>query len=67
MKKRFLLRIDQALYEALERWAADELRSTNAQMEFLLMEAVRRAGRRRGPPAVDHPPRSDGGEGEPAA
>ena len=44
-KKRFLLRIDERLYEALERWAADELRSVNGQMEFLLSEAARRSGR----------------------
>ncbi|MBE3591119.1 MAG: hypothetical protein IMW98_09955 [Firmicutes bacterium] len=44
-KKRFLLRIDADLYAALERWAADELRSVNAQIEYLLRDAVRRAGR----------------------
>lgn len=44
-KKRFLLRLDTELYEALEKWAADELRSVNAQIEYLLKEAVRRAGR----------------------
>lgn len=45
-KKRFLLRVDAALYAALERWASDELRSVNAQIEFALKEALRRAGRR---------------------
>lgn len=44
-KKNFPLRIDPKLYEALERWAADELRSVNAHIEFLLREATRRAGR----------------------
>lgn len=44
-KKRFLLRVDPRLYEALERWAADELRSVNGQIEFLLADAARRAGR----------------------
>jgi hypothetical protein len=44
-KKKFLLRIDPELYEALERWAADEFRSVNAQIEFVLRESVRRAGR----------------------
>jgi len=44
-KKRFLLRLDGELYSAMEKWAADELRSVNAQMEFLLVEAARRAGR----------------------
>ena len=46
-KKKFLLRLDAALYDALEKWAADELRSINAQMEFVLKEAARRAGRLR--------------------
>lgn len=49
-KKRFLLRIDPRLYDALQRWAADELRSVNAQMEFLLSDAVRKAGRARAEP-----------------
>lgn len=44
-KKRFLLRIDEDLYAVLEKWAADELRSVNAQIEYLLKEAVRKAGR----------------------
>jgi hypothetical protein len=43
--KRFLLRVDRRLYDALERWAADDLRSVNAQIEFLLRESLRRAGR----------------------
>ncbi|MBI2566385.1 MAG: hypothetical protein HYV63_05055 [Candidatus Schekmanbacteria bacterium] len=46
-KKRFLLRLEPELYALLERWAADELRSVNAQVEFLLKEAARRAGRSR--------------------
>lgn len=44
-KKRFLLRIDEDLYAVLEKWAADELRSVNAQIEYLLKEVARRAGR----------------------
>lgn len=44
-KKRFLLRLDPRLYRVLERWAQDELRSVNAQIEFLLKEAAKRAGR----------------------
>jgi hypothetical protein len=48
-RKSFLLRLSPELYEKLERWAADELRSANAQIEYLLVDAVRRAGRD-GPP-----------------
>jgi hypothetical protein len=44
-KKKFLLRLDPALWAVLERWAADELRSVNGQIEFLLREAAKRAGR----------------------
>ena len=44
-KKRFLLRIDPEIYEAIQRWAADEWRSVNGQIEYLLREALRRAGR----------------------
>lgn len=46
-KKKFLLRLDEHLYTALEKWAADDLRSVNAQIEFLLKEVVRKAGRTR--------------------
>jgi hypothetical protein len=46
-KKKFLLRLDADLYDALEKWAADDLRSVNAQMEYLLKEAARRAGRQK--------------------
>lgn len=52
-KKRFLLRLNAELYDALERWAADELRSANAQIEFLLTEAARRSGRL---PGITPPP-----------
>lgn len=45
MKKRFLLRIDPKVYDALAKWAADDLRSVNAQIEYLLTKALREAGR----------------------
>lgn len=44
-KKNFPLRIDPKLYEALERWAKDEFRSVNSHLEFLMREAVKKAGR----------------------
>jgi hypothetical protein len=43
--KRFLLRLDPRLFEAIRRWADDDLRSINAQIEYLLTEQARRAGR----------------------
>lgn len=48
-KKNFPLRIDPKLYEVLERWAADEFRSVNGHIEFLLRESASRAGRLPGP------------------
>ena len=44
-RKSFLLRIDPSLYDALHKWADDELRSVNGQIEFLLAGALKKAGR----------------------
>lgn len=44
-RKQVLLRLDPQVYEALARWAGDELRSANAQIEFLLRRALAEAGR----------------------
>ena len=44
-RKSFLLRLDPAVHDALARWAADELRSTNAQIDFILRQALAEAGR----------------------
>ena len=44
-RKSFPLRISPELYETLERWAADELRSVNAEVGYVLVDAARRAGR----------------------
>ena len=44
-RKAFLIRVDPALLDALQRWADDDLRSLNAHIEFLLRDALRRAGR----------------------
>ena len=49
-KKKLLLRIDENIHAALQKWAADELRSINAQIEFLLTDAVSKAGRLKSPP-----------------
>jgi hypothetical protein len=53
-KKAFLLRVDAALWAEVERWAADDLRSANAQVEFLLREAL--TARRRGSRILAIPP-----------
>lgn len=44
-RKPFLLRLDPAIAAALERWAADDLRSLNSQIEYLLRRELREAGR----------------------
>ena len=44
-RKPFLLRIDPALLSAMQRWAGDDLRSLNGQIEFVLRDALVRAGR----------------------
>ena len=44
-KKNFVLRIDEATYEALEKWAADEFRSVNGQLEWIISQALRQSGR----------------------
>ena len=44
-RKSFLLRVDPALLDALQAWSDEELRSLNGQIEFLLRQALRKAGR----------------------
>lgn len=44
-RKAFLIRVDRALLDAVQRWANDDLRSLNAQIELLLRDALKRAGR----------------------
>lgn len=44
-RKGFPLRLDPAIYDALQRWAAGDLRSLNAQIEFLLRRALKESGR----------------------
>ena len=45
MKKSFALRVDEEVYDALEKWAASEFRSVNGQIEWVLAEALKRARR----------------------
>jgi hypothetical protein len=54
-RKSFLLRISPELYEALEAWAQQELRSVNGQIEYVLKEAIRRRGQRAEDAATDEP------------
>jgi hypothetical protein len=72
-RKQVLLRIDPAVHDALARWAADEFRSLNAQIEMVLRRALDDAGRmpkrvgsmpRRGRPPTVGAPRAAGGDDE---
>jgi hypothetical protein len=69
--KRFLLRLDPRLFEAIRRWAEDDLRSINGQIEYLLTDQARRAGRlphrRSRPEAPPAPPPPDEDEDTVAA
>jgi hypothetical protein len=44
-KKPFVLRLDESMMKALEKWGADEFRSTNGQLEWIIREALKKAGR----------------------
>ena len=48
-RKSFALRIDAKTFDAMQRWAKDDLRSLNAQIEFVLRESLRKAGRLKTP------------------
>lgn len=68
-RKAFLLRIDPDLWNALEAWAADELRSVNGQIEYVLARAVKEAGRgrrARPPEDVKRPDPKEGPAGDSA-
>lgn len=58
-KKAFALRIHPAILESVQRWADDELRSVNAQIEYLLRDALRQAGRLNSPDSTGSPSRGD--------
>jgi hypothetical protein len=63
-RKAFLLRIDPELWNALEKWAGDELRSVNGQIEYLLSRVVREAGRERKRPGGRNRPADPGSDPE---
>jgi len=62
-RKPFLLRLDPALLDALQRWAAEDLRSLNGQLEYLLRRALRDAGRLPGESAASARKRRGPGAG----
>jgi len=54
-RKAFSLRVDRKVLEAVQRWANDDLRSLNGQIEFLLRRALQQAGRQKGAETADDP------------
>jgi hypothetical protein len=58
-KKAYPLRISSDVLDAVQKWAEDELRSVNAQIEYVLREALRKAGRLKSSPQEDAEPRSE--------
>lgn len=58
-KKSFLLRIDAEKFEALEKWATDEFRSVNGQLEWLMHQALKNAGRMPSPPKKEKQVKKD--------
>lgn len=66
IQKNFVLRLDAQTMEAVERWAADEFRSTQGQLQWIIAEALRRAGRapKKTSSRKEKPPgTTDGGNG----
>ncbi len=51
VKKTFVLRLDEEVYQALEKWSADDFRSVNGQLEYIVDKALKDAGRKKIPPA----------------
>lgn len=66
-RRPFLLRMDPEVYAALQRWAADDLRSLNAQIEFVLRRALREEGRLRDDAVAPGGMPADGGDSPGAA
>jgi hypothetical protein len=59
-KKAYPLRINAVVLDAMQRWSDDELRSVNAQIEYVLREALRKAGRLKAGPGKSAPDDADG-------
>ena len=57
-KKAYPLRVDEAIWNAMRGWAEDELRSVNAQIEYVLRDALRKSGR------IPRPERNSGDESD---
>jgi hypothetical protein len=63
-RKPFLLRVDQTVLDAVQRWANDDLRSLNGQIEFLLRQALQASGRWRGSDTSKAPRKAGSGNTE---
>lgn len=58
-KKNFVLRIDEDTFKTLEKWAADEFRSVNGQLEWIIDQALKESGRRKKPDSPDETPETN--------
>lgn len=61
VKKNFVLRMDEEMYKALEKWAADEFRSVNGQIEYLLDKALKDSGRNKNSQKTTRPNNKNAG------
>lgn len=61
--KTFVLRVDSATMEAIEQWAADEFRSTNGQIQWIITEALRKSGRMKKVKLQENQNKKENGEG----
>jgi hypothetical protein len=61
-KKSFVLRLDPEMMDAVEKWAADEFRSANGQLEWLIAEALKKSGRWKKPPPAPPEPAPEAGK-----
>lgn len=62
--KSFVLRVDAETMEAIEKWAADEFRSTNGQLQWIIAEAIRKSGRMKKPKKTVNKDNKNQNEGE---
>lgn len=65
-RKPFLLRVDRSVLDAMQRWANDDLRSLNGQIEFVLRRALQQAGRPVATPDATPAPTREDDSGDPA-
>lgn len=61
VKKTFVLRLDEEVYKALEKWSADDFRSVNGQLEWIIDKALKESGRKKNPVPKKEEDKKDNG------